>query len=162
MDGTFLVGEHVSSDGDAATPPHEGSMPLVFTAAGTPRIGPDTDRPTVVDPVGMWHVTLTVGGNEVRPGEIRGALERLTHERPFLLSARYAVDRAEVRYWEEARDVDDAASLALRLWGEHRLSAGLPPWRVTGLEVVDRATFQRRAMDSPAPALVPAGGVRPF
>jgi hypothetical protein len=49
------------------------------------------------------------------------------------------------------------------LWGEHRTSAGLPAWRVAGLEVVDRATFQRRAADSPAaPTLVPAGGVRPF
>ena len=110
----------------------------------------------------MWHVTLTVGCEPVNAAEIRTALERLTHERPFLLSARYAADRAEVRYWEEARDVDDAASLALRLWGEHRATAGLPAWSVVGLEVVDRGTFQRRAMDSPAPALVPAGGVRPF
>ena len=110
----------------------------------------------------MWHVTLTVVGAERDPDDVRSALERLTHERPFLLSVRYATDRAEVRYWEEARDLEDAAALALRLWGEHRGSAGLPPWRVAGLEVVDRATFQRRAMDSPAPALVPAGGVRPF
>lgn len=110
----------------------------------------------------MWHVTLTVVGEAVEPQVVRAALERLTHERPFLLSARYAADRAEIRYWEEARDLEDAAALALRLWGEHRTSAELPPWRVAGLEVVDRATFQRRAMDSPAPALVPAGGVRPF
>ena len=110
----------------------------------------------------MWHVTLTVVGDPVGAGEIRGALERLTHEQPFLLSARYAPDRAELRYWEEARDLEDAAALALRLWGEHRRTAELPAWRVAGLEVVDRATFQRRAMDSPAPALVPAGGVRPF
>jgi hypothetical protein len=110
----------------------------------------------------MWHVTLTVVGDEVDPAEVRAALERLTHEQPFLLSARYAGDRAELRYWEEARDLEDAAALALRLWGEHRRTAELPAWRVAGLEVVDRATFQRRAMDSPAPALVPAGGVRPF
>jgi len=110
----------------------------------------------------MWHVTLTVVGESVAVGDVREALERLTHERPFLLSARYAADRAELRYWEEARDLEDAAALALRLWGEHRSTAGLPPWRVAGLEVVDRTTFQRRAMDSPAPALVPAGGVRPF
>ena len=110
----------------------------------------------------MWHVTLTVVGAEREPADVRSALERLTHERPFLLSVRYAADRAEVRYWEEARDLEDAAALALRLWGEHRGSAALPPWRVAGLEVVDRATFQRRAMDSPAPALVPAGGIRPF
>jgi len=110
----------------------------------------------------MWHVTLTVVGAERDPLEVRTALERLTHEQPFLLSARYAADRAEVRYWEEARDLEDAAALALRLWGEHRASAGLPPWRVAGLEVVDRATFQRRAMNGSAPELVPTGGVRPF
>jgi len=133
-----------------------------FLVNGSPDVVADAEAPPGAEHVGMWHVTLTVGGEPVEAGLIRGGLERLTHERPFLLSARYAADRAEVRYWEEARDVDDAASLALRLWGEHRLSAGLPTWRVTGLEVVDRATFQRRAMDSPAPALVPAGGVRPF
>jgi len=110
----------------------------------------------------MWHVTLTVAGNPVPPAEIRAGLERLTQERPFLLSARYAADHAEVTYWEEARDVDDAAALALRLWGEHRTSADLPKWTVAGLEVVDRATFQRRATSTPAPALVPTGGVRPF
>jgi hypothetical protein len=110
----------------------------------------------------MWHVTLTVVGPAVATSEIREALERLTHEQPFLLSARYATDRAELRYWEEARDLEDAAALALRLWGEHRRSAHLPPWRVVGLEVVDRATYQRRALDTPVPSLVPAGGVRPF
>jgi len=133
-----------------------------FLVGGTPGVAAGVDAPSVAEHVGMWHVTLTVGGESVDADLIRDGLERLTHERPFLLSARYAPDRAEVRYWEEARDVDDAAAMALRLWGEHRLTAGLPSWRVTGLEVVDRATFQRRAMDSPAPALVPAGGVRPF
>lgn len=117
-------------------------------------------RPAVHRP--MWHVTLTMVGAALDPREVRAALERLTHERPFLLSARYAPDRAELRYWEEAPELEDAAALALRLWGEHRSSAQLPAWRVAGLEVVDRATFQRRAMDSPVPSLVPAGGVRPF
>jgi hypothetical protein len=110
----------------------------------------------------MWHVTLTVVGETVPVDDVRDALERLTHERPFLLSARYAADRAELSYWEEARDLEDAAALALRLWGEHRRTADLPPWRVTGLEVVDRATFQQRAMDASAPTVVPAGGIRPF
>lgn len=114
------------------------------------------------EPQAMWHVTLTVVGQRHNAAEVRDALERLTHERPFLLSARYAADHAELQYWEEARDLEDAAALALRLWGEHRRSARLPAWRVAGLEVVDRATYQRRAMDSPAPALLPAGGVRPF
>lgn len=123
---------------------------------------PLPDRSPLSGPRPMWHVTLTVGGDEVPAAEIRVALERLAHERPFLLSARYAADRAELRYWEEARDLEDAAALALRLWGEHRRTAGLPPWRVTGLEVVDRMTFQRRATEAPVPVLVPAGGVRPF
>src|SRR4051794_41224393 len=103
----------------------------------------------------MWHVTLTVVGDAVGATEIRAALERLAHERPFLLSARYAGDRAELRYWEEARDLEDAAALALRLWGEHRLTADLPPWRGTGLEVVDRAPLRRPATHAPPPARVP-------
>jgi hypothetical protein len=132
----------------------------------------------------MWHVTLTVVGEDLDPSEVKAALERLAHERPFLLSARYAGDRAELRYWEEADDCSDACAMALRVWfehretaqlppwhvialevlsrDEHRLTADLPPWRVAGLEVVDRRTFQRRATDTPAPVLVPAGGVRPF
>lgn len=118
--------------------------------------------PPASTPLPMWHVTLTVVGEAVPPAEVKAALEQLAHERPFLLSARYAADRAELRYWEEARDLEDAAALALRLWGEHRRTAGLPPWRVAGLEVVDRSTYQRRATDGPAPVLVPAGGVRPF
>ncbi len=110
----------------------------------------------------MWHVTLTVVGDALPAGDVRVALERLTEERPFLLSARYAADRAELRYWEEASDLEGAAALALRLWGEHRSTAQLPPWHVAGLEVVDRRTFQQRTMDTPVPPLVPAGGVRPF
>jgi hypothetical protein len=112
----------------------------------------------------MWHVALTVGGPGVDLGELRAALERLSEERPFLLSARYAQERVEVRYWEEAACLADAAALALRLWGEHRGTAGLPQWAVVGLEIVDRETFQLRAAGGNvgAPALVPAGGIRPF
>ena len=69
-----------------------------------------------------------------------------------------ATDSAEVRYWEEAEDVHDALALALRLWGEHRESAGLPKWNVVGLEVVDRDTHRRRG--DGAALLSP--GVRPF
>jgi hypothetical protein len=48
--------------------------------------------------------------------------------------------------------------MALRLWGEHRRTAGLPTWTVVGLEVVDRATHRRRGGTG---ALV-SPGVRPF
>jgi len=92
----------------------------------------------------MWHVTLTVGGVPKAADDVRSALDRLVAEQPFLLSARYASDRAELDYWEEAQGCEDAAALALRLWGEHRASADLPPWHVLGLEVVERETFSRR------------------
>jgi len=111
----------------------------------------------------MWHVTLTVHGAAVPPGEVRAGLERLQHERPFLLAGRYSADCAEVRYWEEAERLEDAAALALRLWGEHRLSAGLPPWSVVGLEVIDRETFSLRGARGELDVrLAPAGAVRPF
>ena len=92
----------------------------------------------------FWHVTLTVAGEPVPEPEIRAALERLSQEHPFLLSGRYGVDLAEVRYWEEAPDASTVTSLALRLWDDHRASAGLPEWAVVGVEVVDRETFHRR------------------
>ena len=110
----------------------------------------------------MWHVTLSVAGAPVALPVIRDALERLCLERPFLLCGRYAEDHAEVRYWEEAADVDDAAALGLRLWGEHRASADLPPWSIAGLEVVDRDTARRRSLRLTDPRLVPAGVIRPF
>lgn len=111
-----------------------------------------------MQPSGMWHVSLIVGGDHHEPAEVLAALERLSHERPFLMSGRYDGDRAEVRYWEEAEDCGDACALALRLWGEHRQSAGLPAWRVIGLSVVCREEHQRRE-DVP---LAAAGGWRPF
>ena len=67
---------------------------------------------------------------------------RLLAERPFIHSLRYDEGRAEVRYWEESADMVDAASLALRMWNEHRTSADLPDWKVVGLEVVDRDTYR--------------------
>ncbi|MDX6285889.1 MAG: hypothetical protein QOG53_1374 [Frankiales bacterium] len=107
----------------------------------------------------LWHVTLTIGGEEIQPSDVLDALKRLADEQPFLLSGRYATDRAEVRYWEEAVDCGDAAALALRLWGEHRVSAGLPPWRVVGLEVVDESVYRDR---SELTAVSAVGAWRPF
>lgn len=108
----------------------------------------------------FWHVTLTVAGDAVPEAEIRLGLERLSQEHPFLLSGRYAEGRAEVRYWEEAPDAGTVASLALRLWADHRASALLPDWSVVGVEVVDRDMFHRRGRLPAAPmSLV---GVAPF
>mgnify|MGYP006268049361 CR=1 FL=1 len=111
----------------------------------------------------MWHITLTVSGEPVEPQEIKAALERLSHEHPFLLAGRYGADRAEVRYWEEAPDAATAVSIALALWDEHVESAQLPAWTVIGVEVVDRETFHRRGRHAhEQPGLVAAGRVLPF
>jgi hypothetical protein len=106
----------------------------------------------------LWHVTLTLAGEQQDPVAVLAALERLAAERPFFLSGRYDGERAELRYWEEARDCDDACALALRLWFDHRESAGLPRWNVCGLEVVSRGEHQRRD-GSPVST---AGGWQPF
>ena len=109
----------------------------------------------------IWHVTLTVGGAPTDAAEVRSAVDRLAAEQPFLLGARYGSDRVELDYWEEAEGCEDAAALALRLWGEHRESAGLPPWGVLGLEVVERETFAARAaQESPVVVLAPVGRPR--
>lgn len=109
----------------------------------------------------LWHVALTVSGPAVCMDELRFALDRLVQQRPFMLSVRYAADRVELRYWDEAENVDDVAALALRLWGEHRASAGLPVWTVVGLEVLTQAAMQGRGAAG-APSLLVAAGVGPL
>jgi hypothetical protein len=121
--------------------------------------GPGADA----SPGRLWHVTLTVAGDAFPGEEVRAALQRLAVERPFLHAGRYAPHRAELRYWEEATSLIDAASLALRLWSEHRTTAALPAWQVVGLEVVDRDTYHLRAdAEGRWPLVAPAGQIVPF
>jgi hypothetical protein len=110
----------------------------------------------------LWHVTLSVAGAAAPRHEVRRALERLAHDHPFLLTGRYACDRAEIRYWEEARDLHDAAAVALRLWGEHRRTARLPPWEIVGLEVIGRETYHQRIAEGYGPPPAAPMGVQPF
>lgn len=117
---------------------------------------------TTRSPGPMWHVTLTVAGDPVDLGVIRHGLERLAHERPFLLTGRYGHDRAEVRYWDEGESAHTVTGLALRLWEEHRETAGLPLWAVVGVEVLDRETWHRRARRGAAVGLSAVGAVTPF
>jgi hypothetical protein len=93
---------------------------------------------------GLWHVTVTVGGDECDVSEVRAAMLRLSAERAHMISGRYAGTRAELSYWDEADDCGDVCALALRLWGEHRRTAGLPAWSVRGLEVLTREEYVRR------------------
>ena len=95
----------------------------------------------------LWHVTVTVAGDAVEPLIVRNALRRLNEQRPFLHSLKYAAGRAEIQYWEEAESLLDASSLALRVWNEHRDSAGLPRWEVVGLEVLERSVYLSRGME---------------
>ncbi|MEK2473514.1 MULTISPECIES: hypothetical protein [Streptomyces] len=110
----------------------------------------------------LWHVTLSVSGAEAPLKEVRRALEQLAHDHPFLLTSRYANDHAEIRYWEEARDLHDAAAVALRLWGEHRSTAKLPPWEIVGLEVIDRETYHQRVAEGYGPPPASPVGVHPY
>ena len=92
----------------------------------------------MTDDVRMWHVVVTVSGAPMEPLLVRAALQRLSEERPFLSRLRFGPDRAEVCYWDEGSSMLDVASLALRLWNEHRDTARLPSWEVVGLEVVEQ------------------------
>ncbi len=117
----------------------------------------------VMEAAHIWHVTLTVTGAPVGEPEIRAALERLSHEHPFLLSGRFAVDRAEVRYWEQAVDLTSALTMAVRLWDEHGQSAQLPPWEAVGVEVISQETFHRRGrLHNEQPGPLSAGRLIPF
>lgn len=92
----------------------------------------------------LWRVTVTVSGAAMETKLVRGALQRLSEERPFLNSMRYGVDRAEICYWDQAATALDAGSLALRIWDDHRVSANLPPWQVVALEVTERTVHRER------------------
>ena len=92
-----------------------------------------------------WHVTLTVGGSPVEPLLARAALQRLSEERPFLDSVTTTGDSAEIQFWDQGESMLDVASLAMRLWNEHRESARLPGWEVVGLEIVEKGVRERRS-----------------
>lgn len=92
----------------------------------------------------LWHVTLTLAGEPVEPMLVRAALSRLRDERPFIDAVEFTGSGAELQYWDEGAAMMDVASLALRLWAEHRDSAGLPSWEIVGLEVVEKAVREYR------------------
>lgn len=96
----------------------------------------------------LWHVTVTVAGDQVEPLLVRSALNRLTEERPFIGPVGFTGEGASVSYWEEGDSMLDVASLALRMWDEHRASAGLPSWEVVGLEVIEKSVHDARIRPS--------------
>ena len=111
----------------------------------------------------LWHVTVTLAGEPVSVEEVRAALGRFADRHQFLLSGRYASDRAEIRYWEEGAHMRDTAARALLLWDDHADVAALPPWEVVGLEVVDQETFHTRGQAGELlVSSVGSGDLRPF
>jgi hypothetical protein len=110
----------------------------------------------------LWHVVLSVAGRPTPLTELKRGLEQLAHDHTPFMTARYAADHGEIRYWEQAEDLQDAAAMALRLWGEHKASAQLPPWEVIGLEVVDRATYHKRIAEGYGQARAVLSGVHPY
>ncbi|ARF55308.1 hypothetical protein [Streptomyces gilvosporeus] len=144
----------VRAGGDAVRPDDERTE-----RAGTAPAAPEGARREASR---LWHITLSVSGEEAPLKDVRRALEQLAHDHPFLLTSRYANDHAEIRYWEEARDLHDAAAVALRLWGEHRSTAKLPPWEIVGLEVIDRETYHQRIAEGYGPPPASPVGVHPY
>ena len=78
-------------------------------------------------PSRLWHVTVTVAGDPQDPVTHPRWLASAAARAPLHPLVRYDEDRAEVSYWEEGEEMIDAASLALRMWNEHRVTADLPP-----------------------------------
>ena len=91
-----------------------------------------------------WHVTLTLAGEPSEPLIIRGAMQRLNEERQFLDSVISTGHSVEIQFWDEGENMLDVASLAMRLWNEHRESAKLPDWEVVGLEIVEKDVRDKR------------------
>ncbi len=106
-----------------------------------------------------WHVTLTLAGAAQSLADVERGLSQLADQHPFLLAGRYAAARAEISYWEEARDADEVSALALRMWEAHRSVAALPDWQVVGLEVHEREVYRDRNDERRGLA---AGDLRPF
>ena len=107
----------------------------------------------------LWHITVTAAGPSREPAAVTLALQELNALRPFMHSLRHSGDRAEIRFWEEAPSALDAASLALRVWGEFRAEIGLADWELTGFDIASRSQHLLRDEDWPHEVEV---GISPF
>lgn len=98
------------------------------------------------DTVRHWHVTLTLAGDPVEPLIVRAAMQRLSEQHQFLDSVSSTGDSAELQFWDEGETMLDVASLAMRMWNEHRVPANLPRWEVVGLEVLEKSVRDGRML----------------
>lgn len=123
-----------------------GHLRVLPPGATAPAAAPGTPAA----PAGLWYVRVTFGGTPVQDGSLVPALHRFSEANPIGMTVRYAMNRAEVSYWDEAPDAEDAAAMALRVWHEHRTELGLPDWQVRALEVFDRNTCDERECVTPS------------
>jgi hypothetical protein len=123
-------------------------------------------RPVFVDDddgaLPLWFVKVTIGGDRLAESRVQRAIERLSTDRAFVVSVRYDGDRAEIRYWDECGDADEAIRQALGLWGDEEVASRLPGWRVIGLEVMDRRTARRQWDRGDHPRVFALGEILPF
>jgi hypothetical protein len=92
----------------------------------------------------LWHITVTLAGRPAPAEQVRAGLLHLCSADPANLAARFRSDGAELQYWDEGDDLLLVARSAARLWPDARTEAGLPDWRVVGLEVCDTPTLRGR------------------
>jgi hypothetical protein len=119
-------------------------------------------RPDIEGAPPLWFVKVTIGGAPLGVTYVREQLEKLSVDRAFVLSVRYDFNHADVRYWDECEDADEAVDQALNLWGDDEVPARLPGWRITGMEVTDRATAQRQCDHGDHPRVFALGEILPF
>ena len=85
-----------------------------------------------------WHVTLTLAGDPVEPLIVRAPCSGSASSTSSWTPCSSTGDSAEIQFWDEGETMLDVASLAMRVWNEHRESANLPAWEVVGLEVLEK------------------------
>ena len=112
--------------------------------------------------VGLWLVKVTLGGDDLDLEWVHRVLSELSVERAFLLTARYADDRAEISYWDEGSDVNVAVEQAFALWGSREVLGALPGWQVIGLEVLDRVAARKKWEMEPGRRVFALGEIAPF
>ena len=110
----------------------------------------------------MWHVTVTLHGPPMEPGQLSQRLAGMAVAHGLGMSARFLPDTVELRYWDEGHDCRRVAENGLDLWDEHREDLSLPSWAVVGLEVLDRTSFHRRWPPGSAQAELFTPGVKPL
>lgn len=99
----------------------------------------------------LWHVVVTVAGESVPAAPLHHALHQLCTFDPGNLGIIYRSDLAELHYWDEGDRPSDVAAAGASMWDDSRQDLQLPPWRVVGLEVLDKERLRGRLRTTLSP-----------